>query len=168
MDREMLDEQIAFVQKRIEAIDEVLATRSADEKGYKELVDSYNKWVDRYSELLEEPDRWKEADFDFAKLDFEREQLEFEKEKSQIERDRLEFEKEKFEKESARQKEQDIINVIFEGMGVACKIAVPVISLAAIVYVANLSYMNDSKLELCNGRIMGTTKDLFKILTMKV
>lgn len=168
MDREMLDEQIAFVQKRIEEIDKGLAARSADEKGYKELVDSYNKWVDRYSELLEEPERWSEMDFDFAKLDFEREQLEFEREKSQIERDRLEFEKEKFERESARQEQQDILNAIFECIGTAGKILVPVIGLAGVIYVANLSYMNDSKLELCNGRIMGTTKDLFKILTMKV
>lgn len=167
MEKEMLEQQITFVQNRIEQIDRALANCSADEKGYKELVDSYNKWVDRYSELLEEPDRWREVDFDFAKLEFEHEQLEFEKEKSQIERDRLEFEKEKFEKESARQNEQDILNAILGGIGTAGKILVPVIGLAGVIYVANLSYMNDSKLELCNGRVMGTVKDLFKIITLK-
>ena len=48
------------------------------------------------------------------------------------------------------------------------RLLVPIAGLAGVVYVANLAYMNDSKLELCNGRVFGGVKDLLKVITLKV
>lgn len=164
MEDQFLMEQIDYVKARIEAIDEALINSSPSDKGYKELIESYNKWVDRYNELLDEPKHRSDVDLNFAKLEIESDRLQSE---SEIEMEKIALDREKFEYEKEHQKKRELIDDIFEGIGAAGKILVPVASLVGVVYVANLAYMNDSKLELCNGRVFGTAKDLFKVLTLK-
>lgn len=150
MDEQFLNEQIHYVQERIRATEEEIANGDPSDKGYKELIECHNKLIDRYIDLLDKPKLESEAELTYAKLD--------------IEQDQIDLEREKFE----YGKKRDVIGDIFEGIELTGKIVVPVASLIGVIYVANLAYMNDSKLELCNGRVIGGVKDLFKVLTLKV
>lgn len=173
MDKEeFLTNQIDYVQARIEEIDRDIINTSPDAKGSKELIDSYNKWVDRYGELTDRLEHIDDIDIDQAKLALEEKRMEIEEEierdKINLETEKLRFDREKFAYEIEHQKDRELIDDIFEAFGIAGKFAVPIASVTAVIYVANLAYMNDSKMELCNGRIIGGVKDLIKIMALKL
>lgn len=173
MDRlDFLKNQLDYVQARIEEIDEKVINGNQGDKGYKEVIDSYNKWVDQYNVLLEKIDHVNDIDIDIAKLELDKERLqieqEIEQEKNNLKAEEIRLEREKFAYDVEHQKKQDTVNEIFEVLEITGKLLVPIAGLTGVIYVANLAYMNDSKLELCNGRIMGGVKDLLKIMAMKV
>ena len=103
----------------------------------------------------------------FEKERFESEQ-ELEQDKINLEAEKLRLDREKFAYEIEHQKSRELVDDIFEAFSVAGQMLIPIASLTGIIYVANLSYMNDSKLELCNGRVFGGVKDLLKVISMKV
>ena len=49
MEREQLLDQIDFAQARIEEIEKVVINANPTEKGFKELVESYNKWIGEWN-----------------------------------------------------------------------------------------------------------------------
>lgn len=172
MTEDYLKEQIDYVQARIEEMDKLIINANPTEKGYKELVDSYNKWIDRYKELMDELKHFGEEDIEKAKLDFEKEKMraldEIENDKIDLERERLRLDREKFAHDIEHQKGEELKEVIFMSAELMAKVAVPLVTVSAMVGVAKLSYAKDLDLELCNGRVMGTVKDLLKLATMKV
>ncbi len=172
MNKETLNDHIDFVQARIEEIEKQVINYDPDKKGYKELVDGYNKWIDRYHELLIERDQLEKDDIEMAKLELERERMkideEIERDKINLEEDKHRLDREKFAYEVEHQKGRELISDILEVAEITGKILVPIAGLTGVIYVANLAYMNDSKLELCNGRVMGCAKDVLKVLMMRV
>lgn len=172
MDKQFLLDQLDYVQARIEEIDEQVINNNPTEKGYKELIDSYNKWVDRYDALLEKIEHFDDEDLEKRKLDIESDKntvlYDVESRKIELDRERLLFEKEKFQHEIQTQKIEKTTDIIFRSGDLLVRGMVPLIGLAGVIYVANLAYMNDEQLKLCNGRIAGGVKDALKIMTMKV
>lgn len=161
MDEQFLRDQIDWVQARIEEMDTLVINTNPADKGSKELLDCYNKLVDRYGELTDELKHLNDVDIEEARLELEQDKI-------NLDEERLRLDREKFAYEVEHGKDRELIGDIFEAIELTSKIAVPVLSLTAVVYVANLAYMNDSKLELCNGRVIGGVKDLLKIMTMRV
>lgn len=147
MEREILLDQIDFVQARIEEIDKKVINWKPEDKGYKELVDSYNKWIDRYNDLLDKLEHINDIDIDVEKLKLERE---------------------KFIHDIEEQKRKEPIELIFRSADLGVKILAPILAITGTVAVAKLAYLNDTDLKLCNGRIFGQTRDLIKLATMKV
>lgn len=172
MNIEELRNHIDFIQARIEETERLVINANPSDKGYKELVDSYNKYIDRYNELMTQLEHFDDVDIDKAKLDFEIERFkteeEIERDKIDLDRERLRLDREKFAYDVEHQKSRELLSDILEVAEVTGKILVPIAGLTGVIYVANLAYMNDSKLELCNGRVIGGVKDLLKIITLKV
>lgn len=127
MDEEKLLDQLDFAQARIEEIEKKVINWEPEKRGFKELVDSYNKWIDRYNELLETIQHIDDVDVEREKLELERVRIENEKAKIELEKEktnsmievekkkievdqaRIAFEKEKFE--SMQEIEQDKVNL---------------------------------------------------------
>ena len=189
MDNTILLDQIDFAQARIEEIEKQVINTNPEQKGYKELVDSYNKWIDRYDNLMEKLETG-DVDIEYEKLKLEQAKLDFEKEKfrsqhelecakrdiqEELETDKLNLERDKFSaeqmirlKESRRAAVRGPVDVSLKLLETGAKVAVPLIGLAGTMAVASLAYTNDSELKLCNGRIFASAKELLKISTTKL
>lgn len=74
----------------------------------------------------------------------------------------------KADAKEAEAKKEKRIDLIFRSLDLACKIAVPILCISASIGVAKLSYAQDSQMQLCNGRVMGSAKDLMNLAKMKV
>ena len=74
----------------------------------------------------------------------------------------------KADAKEAEAKKEKRIDLIFRSLDLVCKIAVPILCISASVGVAKLSYVQDSQMQLCNGRVMGSAKDLMNLAKMKV
>ncbi len=172
MTRDELNNQIDWVQARIEETERLVINGNPSEKGYKELVDSYNKYIDRYNEFSTQLEHFDDVDIEQAKLDFEKEKFkseqEIEHDKINLKAEEIRLDREKFAYDVEHQKSKELLSDILEVVEVTGKLLVPIAGITSVVYVANLAYINDSKLELCNGRIMGGVKDILKIIAMKV
>ena len=165
MDKEILLDQLDWVQARIEEVERQVLNYPSDGKGYKELVEGYNKLVDRYDKLLDDVEHFDDESIEEKQL---RVQTEIENNKINLETEKLRLDREKFAYDTQNAPRKEIEDVIFRTVDIATRLAVPVIGFMGIRYVANLSYMNDAELKLCNGRIAGGVKDMLKVLTMKV
>lgn len=161
MTRDELKNQIDYFQARIEELDKKIINGAPSEKGYKEMADAYNKFVDQYISLLDRLEHFDDADLEYEKLQIEQDKI-------NVESERIRLDREKFAHEIEVQKKQEVVDIVFRAGDLGAKLLVPALGSAAVIYVANLAYMNDSKLELCNGRIIGGVKDLLKIMTMRV
>lgn len=179
MDLETLKNQIDYVQARIEEIDKQIINTNPSDKGYKELIDSYNKWIDRYNDLIEKLAHFGEDSEEKIKNDLERDKInlerskivtnnELEVDKINLESEKIRLEREKFAHEVECQNLNQKLDIIFRTADVGTKILVPTMGLIGVVYVAKLAYMNDAELKLCNGRIFGGVKDILRILTTKL
>lgn len=183
MDKAILLDQLDWVQARIEEVERQVINYDPDGKGYKELVEGYNKLVDRYDKLLDSVEHFDDENLEDKqlriqkeiednKIALEREKLqtqeEIEQDKINLETEKLRLDREKFAYDTQNAPRKEIEDVIFKTVDIATRLAVPVIGFMGIRYVANLSYMNDAELKLCNGRIAGGVKDMLKVLTMKV
>lgn len=165
MDKAILLDQIDYVQARIEEIDNKVINWKPEDKGYKELVDSYNKWIDRYDDLLDKLEHIDDFDVERERLTI---QETIEQDKINLEQDKLRFEREKFTKDIEDQKKKETVEIIFRSADLGVKVLVPTLAIAGTWAVAKLSYMNDAELKLCNGRVAGNVKELLRIATMKV
>ena len=190
MDKEYLMNQIDYVQARAEELDKLILDASANNKGYKEAIDSYNKWVDRYSVLTDALLHFDDVNIEQAKLDFEKEKLkveqqietnklnaekekqtlmqEIEQDKINVETEKIRLEREKFANDVKVQLRSEIEQDIFETAELAVKIGVPVAVILAVVGVAKLSYTKEAELELCNGRVFGGIKDLLSLARLAI
>lgn len=172
MDLETLKNQIDYVQARIEEIDKQIINTNPSDKGYKELIDSYNKWIDRYDDLIEKLAHFGEDSEEKIKNELERLKIEtnqeIETDKVNLEAERLRLDRERFAHEVECQNLNQKLDIIFRSADVGTKILVPTMGLIGVVYVAKLAYMNDAELKLCNGRIFGGVKDILRILTTKL
>lgn len=172
MDKEKLLDQLDYVQARIEELDELIINARQSDKGYKEVIDVYNKWTDRYNELLTTLEHFDDVDIEQEKLEFEKEKFktttEIEQDKINVESERIRLDREKFTHDIEIQKRNEIKDIIFEAAELGIKISVPLIAAAATISVAKLSYMNEEEFRLCNGRVYGGVKDLLKLVTLKV
>lgn len=172
MDKATLEDHIDFIQARIEEIEGQVLNYDPDKRGYKELMIVYNNLVDRYHELLDKLEHFGEKDIELRKLELEEKRLklneEIEKRKLSLEESKFEFERIKDVRDREHQSNRELIDDIFEAIGLAARIAVPIASLTGVIYLGNLAYMSDAEMKLCNGRIIGRAGDIFKILTLKV
>ena len=168
MDRDELKNQIDYVQARIEEIDKKIINSEPDQKGYKELVDSYNKWIDRYDEMIDRFEHFDDVDIERKKLELEEEKItslqQIEQDKVNLEQERLRLEREKFAYETTEAKNKELIDTILRSADLGVKILVPLIGLKGTLTIARLAYTSDLDLKLCNGRIWG----LLKLGSMKV
>ena len=150
MDKQTILDQITFVESRIKELEKEILQGASDEKGRKELIEGYNKWVDRFNELIDKLNNLGQPDLETETL--------------RLEQERLEFEKQKFEKEQKDLHRQEVEKMIFDGLELTVKIAVPVLTIGGALALAKLAYAKDSDLELCNGRIWG----LLRFVTPKL
>lgn len=72
----------------------------------------------------------------------------------------------KEEKEYRRKKDKTDLTLRYLELG--CKVAVPILTVLTTVAIAKLSYASDADLKLCNGRIMGLSKDLIRTIGAKI
>ena len=186
MDIEILKNQLDWVQARMEDMDQVVINYDVKDKGYEEALKNLNKLTDRYDELLDRIEHFDDVNVDAEKVKLEAEKLKLEADKLTLEKSRIEsnqeleqdkinleteklrLEREKFASDVEQAKKKETIDIIFKTSDVIVKLAVPILGFAGVRYVANLSYMNDEQMKLCNGRIAGGVKDMLKIMTMKV
>ncbi len=179
MEREQLLDQIDFAQARIEEIEHVVINANPTEKGFKELIESYNKCIDRYDELITREEHFDDETLESRKLDIEEMKVKVETEKLEIEKKRiaalsytesekLEFERQKFDKEVGAAKWKDPVDIALRVGELGIKVAVPIIGIVGTMAVAKLAYINDAELKLCNGRIFASAKELIKLTTTKV
>lgn len=70
------------------------------------------------------------------------------------------------EKEYIRKKDKTDLTLRYLELG--CKVAVPILTVLTTVAIAKLSYASDADLKLCNGRIMGLSKDLIRTIGAKI
>lgn len=177
--KDKLLDNIDYVQARIEELDDIIIQARQTDKGYKEVIDVYNKWTDQYRELMTKLEHFDDADIEKEKLELEKMRLNLERDKQtimqQIEQDKINVEteklrldREKFACEIEVRKRDEIKDIIFEAAEIGIKLAVPLIAVVGTIGVAKLSYMNEEEFKLCNGRVYGEVKDLLKIVTMKV
>ena len=168
MDMDFLKDQIDNALARAEEIDKKIINLEPDQKGYKELVDSYNKWIDTYKTMMDKFLHYDDPDVEVLKLELEREKLkiqqEIEQDKLNLDTEKVHLDREKFAYDVEQNKKRELIDIIFKSVDVGAKVLVPTLSLTGIIYVANLAYMNDADLKLCNGRIIGGVKDILKIM----
>lgn len=66
------------------------------------------------------------------------------------------------------EKRKDAIDLGLRVAELACKVAVPVIGVTTTLALAKLSYIQDSNMVLCNGRIFPMAKDVIKLATTKI
>ena len=175
MDIAELKNQIDYVQARIDEIDKKIINSEPDQKGYKELVDSYNKWIDRYDEMIDRLEHFDDVDIERKKLELEERRVNLEHDKlkisEQIEQDKVNvevekvrLEREKFAFETTDTKNKELMDLILRSADLGVKILVPLIGLKGTLTIARLAYTSDLDLKLCNGRIWG----LLKLGSMKV
>ena len=172
MDRKKLEDHIDFVQARIEEVDKRIINLNPDDKGYKESVDSYNKWIDRYHELLEKLEHLDDVDVEVRKLELEEEKQkameQIEQDKLNLAQEQLRLDREKFAHDVQDQKDKEIIEVVLRSADIGVKVLVPTLTLAGMISLAKFAYMNDEELKLCNGRIWIGPKELLKMLNLKI
>ena len=208
MDIEYLQNQLDWIQARMEEMDKLIINYDPEKKGYEEALKNLNKLTDRYDELLDRIEHFDDPDIEAEKLKLEADKLtvnetieqnklkleedklkvneEIEKNKLKLEEDKLKvneeieqnkinldsekvrLDREKFAFDVEQAKKHDVIDIIFRTGELGAKIAIPILGFMGVRYVANLSYMNDEEMKLCNGRIAGGVKDMIKIMTMKV
>jgi hypothetical protein len=71
------------------------------------------------------------------------------------------------EKEKA-EKRKDAIDLGLRVAELGCKVAIPIIGVTTTLALAKLSYIQDSNMVLCNGRIFPMAKDVIKLATTKL
>lgn len=182
MDRTVLLNQIDFVQARIEEMDKLVINGNPAEKGFKEIMDNYNKWTDRYNELMVQLEKLDKEDLEKERLNLERDKFEFQKasevDKNEIEKlkvsiqeeleqDKLNLERDRFAYEVKKSRLDKALDVGLKVGELGVRVAVPIIGVCGTIAVAKLSYINDAELKLCNGRIFAGAKEIIK-LTQKV
>ncbi len=175
MTKEVLSDHIDYVQARAEEMDKLLIKGNPAEKGYKETIDAYNKWVDRYEEMITRLEHFEDVSIDEAKLEFEKEKLkvtsdlerdkqtasyEIERDRVDNETERLRLDREKFAYDVQHQKAQDIVDIIFKTADVGTKVAVPLIGGYFALKLAVLAYTKNGDLELRDGTIWALIKQL--------
>ena len=170
---ERISKHLSFVQSRIEAIEEQILNYSPDQKGYKELVESYNKWQEKSDELEDKLEHLDDVDIELEKLNIERLKLErteeIEQDKLNLAQEQLRLDREKFVYETEAHKKEELISNVFKTLEVGGKIALPLIGMGAAVKLAKISYINDLDMKLCNGNVRGAAKELLKMaISMKV
>ena len=170
---ERINNHLNFVQSRIEALEKQVLNCNPDMKGYKETVESYNKWQEKYDELENRLEHLNDVDVDLEKLNIERMKLErteeIEQDKLNLAQEQLRLDREKFVYETEAHKREEFISNLFRTLELGGKIAIPVIGMGAAVKLAKISYINDLDMKLCNGNVRGAAKELLKMaLSMKV
>lgn len=172
MDIEYLKNQLDWIQARMEEMDKLIINLDPDKKGYEEALKSLNKLTDRYDELLDRIEHFGDPDIEAEKLKLEADKLkvneEIEQNKINLDSEKVRLDREKFAFDVEQAKKNDVIDIIFRTGELSAKIMIPIIGFMGVRYVANLSYMNDEEMKLCNGRIAGGVKDMLKIMTMKL
>lgn len=92
MDKEQLMDQLDYAQARIEELDDILINAKQTDKGYKEVIDVYNKWTDTYNDISTKIEHFDDPALDERKLEIEENRLqltlEIENLKAELERDR--------------------------------------------------------------------------------
>jgi len=78
--------------------------------------------------------------------------------------DDLEIADEK-EKQAKKEKALDLWLRVAE---LGCKVAIPVMGIAASLALGKLAYVQDTNMVLCNGRIFPMAKDVVKMATVKI
>ena len=89
------------------------------------------------------------------------------KEKAEKKLDALESDLDK-EEEKEYQRKKDKADLTLKWVELGCKVAVPILTVLTTVAIAKLSYASDADLKLCNGRIMGLSKDLIRTIGARV
>lgn len=172
MDKSVLMNQLDWIQARMEDMDKLIINYDPEKKGYEEALKNLNHLTDRYNELLDEIEHFDDPDIESEKLKIEAEKIkinqEIEQDKINLESERIRLDRDKFAFDVEQAKKKEVIDIIFRTGELSAKIIVPILGFMSVRYVANLSYMNDEEMKLCNGRIAGTVKDVMKILMMKV
>lgn len=172
MDRDELLNQIDFAQARIEETERLIINFNPAEKGFKELVDSYNKWIDRYNEFMTQLDNFDKEDIEVQKLNLERYKIAvqeaIDKEKMDIDRAKLAFDQDKFEHDAKQEKWKEPVDIGLKAVELGVRVAVPIIGIAGTMALASLAYTNDAELKLCNGRIFASAKEVLKLCTSRV
>lgn len=190
MDIEYLQNQLDWIQARMEEMDKLIINYDPEKKGYEEALKNLNKLTDRYDELLDRIEHFDDPDIEAEKLKLEADKLtvnetieqnklkleedklkvneEIEQNKINLDSEKVRLDREKFAFDVEQAKKHDVIDIIFRTGELGAKIAIPILGFMGVRYVANLSYMNDEEMKLCNGRIAGGVKDMIKIMTMKV
>lgn len=148
-----LKNQVDWLQARIEEMDKLVINGNPSEKGYKETIDAYNKFVDRYCELVTRLEHFDDDDLEKVKLELEQDKLNLDMEKLRLDR-------EKFAYEVSQKKTDDVVNIVFRSADVGAKIAVPVISGYFAMKLAILAYTKNGDLELRDGTIWSLMKQL--------
>ena len=164
MDKQFLSDQLDYVQARIEEIDEKVINNNPSDKGYKELIDSYNKWVDRYNELLIKIETIDDEDLDKRKLDIESDKntilYEIEQRKIDLKREKFLFDREKFQNEVQTQKFDRTADIVFKTLDIGTKVSVPIIGGYFAMKLAILAYTKNGELELRDGTIWSLIKQI--------
>lgn len=75
---------------------------------------------------------------------------------------------EDFEAKEAKEEREKRIDLILRCAELGCKVFVPTLCIMASVGIAKLSYVQDQKLALRNGNVMGNSKDLMQMARMKM
>lgn len=70
------------------------------------------------------------------------------------------------EVEKKQLKKKETVDIIFKAADLGLKILVPIFVALVSLGIAKLSYANDQNLELCNGRIFGSVKDVLKLIKL--
>lgn len=197
MDREILVDQIDFAQARIEEIERLVLNVNPDQKGYKELADSYNKWIDRLDNLTDKLEHIDDIDIEAEKIQLEQRRLDIEERKietqktlearkidnekvkiqvqEELENDKLNLEREKFAadqmniaKEHKHAMWKEPVDIGLKVLDLGVKVAVPIIGITGAAALAVLSYENNQELKLCDGRIFTGARDVLKLATGKI
>lgn len=90
------------------------------------------------------------------------------KDRAEKKLDGLDSELEDKEEEREYRRKKDKADLTLRYVELGCKIAIPILTVMTTVALAKLSYANDADLKLCNGRIMGLSKDLIRTIGAKV
>lgn len=167
MDIENLRNQLDYAQARIEELDKIIINAEQTTKGYKEVIDVYNKWTDTYNDILSKIEHFNDVSLDEQKLELEKEKLNIEKSKIEIEQDkinneteRIRLEREKFANEIEMQKRNEIEDIIFKTLDIGTKVSVPVIGGYFAMKLAVLAYTKNGELELRDGTIWALIRQL--------
>lgn len=178
MDKEKLNDQLDYAQARIEELDKIIINAEQTTKGYKEVIEVYNKWTDTYNDILSKIEHVDDPNLDELKYELEKEKLDVEKAKVNLERDkqtimqeieqdkinneaeRIRLDREKFAHEVGVQTRNEIEDIIFKTLDIGTKVSVPIIGGYFAMKLAILAYTKNGELELRDGTIWALIKQL--------
>ena len=176
MEKQYILAQIDFAQKEVDKIGKKVMSIGPEEKGFKEITDSYNKWIDRLGELQNELVKLDEFDSERARLALENRRLDIEADKIAMEYERIqrteaesrknrEFEERKFAYEKKKTIVKEPIDYILKGLEIGVKVFVPFTLLHGSMKMADMAYQNDLNFTLCNGNVRSFSKTAFDLAT---